>query len=81
MDFGDSLGCGRLAVGQPGIGGDRHGSTQRRQHLFVGTGVIEAGSKTLIGSAANGRACPGWCAGANAILSLRCCQLNARFED
>jgi hypothetical protein len=53
----------------------------RSQHLFVGSGVIEAGCKTVIGSRLK---CSGmfWTArGANAILALRCCQLNGRFES
>jgi hypothetical protein len=31
----------------------------RRQHLFVGSGVIEAGCKTVIGSRSNNRECSG----------------------
>ena len=53
----------------------------RRQHLFVGSGVIEAGCKTVI-AARFKRSGMFWTVrGANAILSLRCCHLNARFED
>jgi hypothetical protein len=52
----------------------------RRQHLFVGTGVIEAGCKTVISSAASsGHVLD--VRGANAIMALRCCQFNGRFED
>jgi len=53
----------------------------RRQHLFVGSGVIEAGCKTVIGSRLkqSGMFWTVW--GANAILALRCCQLNGRFEN
>jgi hypothetical protein len=52
----------------------------RRQHLFVGTGVIEAGCKTMIGSPLQSGMF--WTVrGANAILALRCCQFNGRFED
>ena len=51
----------------------------RRQHLFVGSGVIEAGCKTVIGSRLKQS---GWTvSGANAIIALRCCYLNGRFED
>jgi hypothetical protein len=53
----------------------------RRQHLFVGTGVIEAGCKTVIGSRCKQSGMFWTVRGANAILALRCCQLNARFED
>lgn len=53
----------------------------RRQHLFVGTGVIEAGCKTLIGSRCKQSGMFWTLRGANAILALRCCQFNGRFED
>jgi len=53
----------------------------RRQHLFVGSGVIEAGCKTVIGSRLKQSGMFWTVRGANAILALRCCQLNDRFED
>jgi hypothetical protein len=53
----------------------------RSQHLFVGTGVIEAGCKTLIGSRCKQSGMFWTVRGANAILALRCCQFNGRFED
>jgi hypothetical protein len=53
----------------------------RDQHLFVGTGVIEAGCKTLIGSRCKQSGMFWTVRGANAILALRCCQFNGRFED
>jgi len=53
----------------------------RRQHLFVGSGVIEAGCKTVIGSRCKQSGMFWTVRGANAILALRCCQLNGRFED
>jgi hypothetical protein len=52
----------------------------RKLGLFVGSGVVEAGCKTVIGSRLK---CSGmfWTvAGANAIIALRCCLLNGRFE-
>jgi Uncharacterised protein family (UPF0236) len=52
----------------------------RRQHLFVGTGVIEAGCKTLIGSRCKQSGMFWTVRGANAILALRCCQFNGQFE-
>ncbi|MGH9455119.1 MAG: ISKra4 family transposase, partial [Terriglobia bacterium] len=52
----------------------------RRQHLFVGSGVIEAGCKTVIGSRLKRSGMFWTVRGANAILALRCCQLNGRFE-
>jgi len=53
----------------------------RRQHLFVGSGVIEAGCKTLIGSRLKQSGMFWTVRGANAIIALRCCHLNGRFED
>jgi hypothetical protein len=53
----------------------------RRQHLFVGSGVIEAGCKTVIGSRLKQSGMFWTVRGANAILALRCCQFNHRFED
>jgi hypothetical protein len=53
----------------------------RSQHLFVGSGVIEAGCKTVIGSRLKRSGMFWTVRGANAILALRCCHLNGRFED
>ena len=53
----------------------------RKQHLFVGSGVIEAGCKTVIGSRLKKSGMFWTVAGANAIIALRCCHLNGRFED
>ena len=53
----------------------------RRQHLFVGSGVIEAGCKTVIGSRLKQSGMFWTVRGANAIIALRCCLLNGRFED
>jgi hypothetical protein len=53
----------------------------RRQHLFVGSGVIEAGCKTVIASRLKRSGMFWTVRGANAILALRCCHLNGCFED
>jgi hypothetical protein len=53
----------------------------RRQHLFVGSGVIEAGCKTVIGSRLKQSGMFWTVRGANAIVALRCCQINGQFED
>jgi hypothetical protein len=53
----------------------------RRQHLFVGSGVIEAGCKTVIASRLKRSGMFWTVRGANAILILRCCHLNGQFED
>jgi hypothetical protein len=53
----------------------------RRQHLFIGSGVIEAGCKTVIASRLKRSGMFWTVRGANAILTLRCSHLNGRFED
>jgi len=53
----------------------------RRLHLFVGSGVIEAGCKTVIGARLKQSGMFWTVRGANAIIALRCCYLNGRFED
>jgi len=53
----------------------------RSQHLFVGSGVIEAGCKTVIGSRCKQSGMFWTVRAANAILARRCCHLNGRFED
>jgi hypothetical protein len=53
----------------------------RRQHLFVGSGVIEAGCKTVIASRLKRSGMFWTVRGANAILALRCSCLDHRFED
>jgi len=53
----------------------------RRQHLFVGTGVMEAGCKTVIGSRLKKSGMFWTVRGANAIVAVRCCHLSGRFED
>ena len=53
----------------------------RQQHLFVGSGVIEAGCKTVIGYRLKQSGMFWTVRGANAILALRCCHLNERMED
>ncbi|HEX8836931.1 MAG TPA: ISKra4 family transposase [Candidatus Acidoferrum sp.] len=53
----------------------------RPQHLFVGSGVVEAGCKTVIGSRLKQSGMFWTVRGANAILALRCSHLNGRFED
>jgi hypothetical protein len=53
----------------------------RKQHLFVGSGVIEAGCKTVIGHRLKQSGMFWTVKGANAILALRCSHLNGRLED
>ena len=53
----------------------------RKRHLFVGSGVIEAGCKTIIASRLKQSGMFWTVRGANDIIALRCCYLNGRFED
>jgi len=53
----------------------------RRQGFFVGSGVIEAGCKTLIGKRFKNSGMFWSRKGANAIIAARCCLYSARFED
>ena len=53
----------------------------RRQHLFLGSGVIEAGCKTVIGSRLKQSGMFWTVRGANAILALRANRLSGHFEQ
>ena len=53
----------------------------RRQGLFVGSGVMEAGCKTIIGDRLKRSGMRWTVSGANAIIALRCCQLSGRWEE
>ena len=53
----------------------------RAQGLFVGSGVVEAGCKTIIGQRLKRSGMEWSTRGANAIISLRCMIKSNRFED
>ena len=53
----------------------------RRQGLFVGSGVIEAGCKTIVGLRLKQSGMKWTVRGANAIISLRCLDLSGRWEE
>ncbi|MBI3693541.1 MAG: ISKra4 family transposase [Acidobacteria bacterium] len=53
----------------------------RSQGLFVGSGVIEAGCKTLIGSRLKRSGMFWTLRGANAVIALRCSRYSRRFDD
>lgn len=53
----------------------------RRQGLFVGSGVVEAGCKSVMGLRLKQSGMRWSVAGANAIIALRCCQLSGRWEE
>ena len=51
------------------------------QGLCVGSGVVEAGGKSVIAARLPRSGRFGTLRGAHAILALRCCRLSKRFED
>lgn len=53
----------------------------REQNLFVGSGVIEAGCKNVIGKRLKQSGMRWTVPGANKIIALRCAFLNNEFED
>ncbi len=53
----------------------------RKRGFFVGSGVIEAGCKAVVGQRLKRSGMFWTVQGANSILALRCCRFNARFED
>jgi hypothetical protein len=53
----------------------------RQKGFFVGSGVIEAGCKSVVGARLKRSGMFWTVLGANAIIALRCCRLNGRFED
>ena len=53
----------------------------RRLHLFVGSGIIEAGCRTVIGERLKQSGMFWTVSGANKIITLRCCYLNGQFEN
>ena len=53
----------------------------RKQKLFVGSGVIEAGCKTVMGSRLKRSGMFWTVRGANAVIALRCCRHSRQFDD
>jgi hypothetical protein len=53
----------------------------RSQSLFVGSGVVEAGCKTVIGHRLKQSGMQWTVRGANDIIALRCLQLSGRWEE
>ena len=53
----------------------------REKKFFVGSGVVEAGCRTVIGERLKQSGMRWSVRGANAIIALRCCLLSGRFED
>jgi len=53
----------------------------RKRGLFVGSGVVEAGCKTVMGRRLKQSGMRWTVRGANSIIALRCCQMSGRWED
>ncbi len=53
----------------------------RKQGLFVGSGVIEAGCKKIVGQRLKHSGMRWTVYGANSIIALRCCQISGRWEE
>ncbi len=53
----------------------------RKQGLFVGSGIVEAGCKTVIGQRLKQSGMHWTVRGANNIIALRCCYFSNRWED
>ena len=53
----------------------------RSQGLFIGSGVIEAGCRTIVGSRLKQSGMFWTVRGANALIALRCCRLSGEFDD
>lgn len=72
----------RRAIGYFQTNAERMRYSQfRAQGLFVGSGVIEAGCKTIAGRRLKQSGMRWTVRGANAILALRCCELSGRTEQ
>jgi len=56
-------------------------ATFRAQGLFVGSGVIEAGCRTIVGQRLKESGMYWSVRGANAIIARRCAELSGRLED
>jgi hypothetical protein len=53
----------------------------RKEHFFVGSGVVEAGCRAVIGQRLKRSGMRWTVRGANAIIALRCCLLSGRWEE
>lgn len=53
----------------------------RKRGLFVGSGVVEAGCKTVMGRRLKQSGMKWTIKGANSIIALRCCQMSGRWEE
>jgi len=56
-------------------------SEYREKGFFVGSGVIEAGCKTVVGKRLKQSGMRWSVRGADAIIALRCCILSGRFDE
>lgn len=58
-----------------------HYAEYRKKKFFIGSGVVEAGCRTVIGERLKQSGMRWSVRGANAIIALRCCIMSGRFED
>jgi hypothetical protein len=87
--------AGEYAVTQPGLAEEFRKEAEyfdtnahrmrypefRQKGFFVGSGVIEAGCKSIVGVRLKQSGMHWTVRGANAIIALRCSRFNGRFED
>ena len=72
----------RKAIGYFDTNRDRmRYSDFRQKWLFIGSGVVEAGCKTIASHRLKQSGMRWTVRGANAIIALRCCQLSGRWEE
>ncbi len=72
---------GNLLAKWGSYGSDNGQFDFRRQGFFVGSGVVEAGCRTVIGQRLKQSGMHWTVEGANNIIALRCCFLSNRWED
>jgi len=53
----------------------------KKEGYFIGSGVVEAGCKTILGQRLKQSGMHWTVAGANSIIALRCCQQSGRWEE
>ena len=72
----------RKAIGYFQTNAERMRYSQfRSQGLFIGSGVVEAGCKVVVGRRLKQSGMRWTVKGANAIISLRCCQLSRHWDE
>ena len=79
---GNDKAVGEREIGYFGKNKDRMRYADfRKRGLFVGSGVLEAGCRTVIGQRLKQSGMHWTVRGANSIIALRCCIMSNRWED